>query len=266
MAEIFLLVVTFLGTGVTSGVFWHAAIGVPLVPDIWDRPPPPSFTGADAAPRREIRENGTADASSPGEVRLRTRPSHVFLDVPFTPQSPRGDWGQPYQDACEEASVAMAMAWVRGADLTPNEADDEILGQVAYERYYFGYHRDTALRETLKLFTRYYQYPTAAVLRDITTVDIQGALAAGNLVLLPVAGELIANPYYARPPVYHMVVVVGYDDEAEEFIVHDPGTKRGKNFRYNYDLLWNAVHDWTGDPETILGGAKAMIVVAAPRT
>ena len=103
-----------------------------------------------------------------------------------------------------------------------------------------------------------------AIVLDITVADVRGALAAGNLVLLPAAGKLLGNPYYAQPPLYHMVVVVGYDDEAEEFIVHDPGTRRGKNFRYKYDTLWNAVHDWTGDPKTILGGEKAMIVVAPP--
>src|SRR3989338_6436262 len=43
----------------------------------------------------------------------------VNLDIPFTSQAPHLNWEQPYQDFCEEASVLMAVQYVRG-DLIPD--------------------------------------------------------------------------------------------------------------------------------------------------
>lgn len=190
-------------------------------------------------------------------------PAAIFIPgVPFTAQAPKGDWSLPFGEACEEASVLMAVAWARGADaLSPLQAEREILGQVAFEDYAFGYHFDTSLAQTIKLFTRYYDYPNAALAYDIGPEDIKRELARGNIVLVPVAGALLANPYYASPPPYHMVVVRGYDDVAGEFIVNDPGTRRGAGFRYPSIRLWEAIHDWTGSDATVASGRTGMIVV-----
>ena len=187
------------------------------------------------------------------------------MKVPFTPQAPHGIWIQPYTDACEEASVVMAMAWVRRDEtLLPSRADAEIQHLVSYEQYYFGYDRDSAIRETAKLLTHTYGYQRVRAAYGIAMADIKAELALGNLVLLPTAGTLLKNPYFLNPPPYHMVVVTGYDDVTQEFIVNDPGTRNGENYRYPYETLWNAVHDWTGDAATILTGEKAMIVVVPP--
>lgn len=190
-------------------------------------------------------------------------PAAVFIPgVPFTAQAPQGDWSLPFGEACEEASVLMAVSWARGAGaLSPLQAEREILGQVAFEDYAFGYHFDTSLAQTLKLFTRYYDYRNVALAYDIRPEDIKRELARGNLVLVPVAGALLANPYYASPPPYHMIVLIGYDDVAGEFIAHDPGTRRGASFRYPSARLFTAIHDWTGSDATVSSGRKGMIVV-----
>ncbi len=191
-------------------------------------------------------------------------PQQVLLEVPFSPQAPFGDWSQPWADACEETSVSMAMAWVRNHDLTPDLAEREILNLVDFETYHFGYHRDTALRETQKLFTRYFGYENVRLAYDISLEDIKRELARGSIVLVPASGRVLAreNPYYQSPPPYHMVVVRGYDDESGEIVVNDPGTKRGRAFRYSYGLFISAIHDWTGDEETVLDGRSGMIVVS----
>ena len=193
-------------------------------------------------------------------------PAKVRLDVPFTTQAPYGDWSAPYSEACEEASVAMAMAWVRGhpptGGLIPAErADADILRLVNLENYYFGYNSDTALRETVKLITDYYHYPRAKIFYGVSIDDIRRALAAGNIIILPIAGALLPNPNYPNPPPYHMFVVKGYDDETREFIVNDPGTRHGEDYRYPYDTVENAIHDWTGSDETVMSGRRGMIVV-----
>jgi len=97
---------------------------------------------------------------------------------------------------------------------------------------------------------------------DVQLEDIKKELNAGNIVITPMAGRLLGNPYYTSPsPVYHYMLFKGYDDGREEFLTNDPGTKRGKNYRYNYKVAYNAIHDWTGSKQTISRGKKAMIVV-----
>ena len=39
-----------------------------------------------------------------------------------------------------------------------------------------------------------------------------------------------------------MLVIRGFD--GKNFITNDPGTKRGKNFKYPYARLMDALHDW----------------------
>ena len=50
-------------------------------------------------------------------------PEAVSLEVPFTAQAPDGDWSMPYQEACEEAVIIMAKAYLDGEDLSEAEAD-----------------------------------------------------------------------------------------------------------------------------------------------
>ena len=153
------------------------------------------------------------------------------------------------------------MAWARGEALTPARAQEEILKLIDFEQYHFGYHEDAAIRETAKLITRHYRYAGASVLYDIGRDDIRRALADDNIVIVPVAGAALRNPYYAVPPPYHMLVVIGYDDSAQEFITNDPGTRNGESIHYTYDTLEQAIHDWTGSDATIFTGRKGMIVV-----
>ena len=42
---------------------------------------------------------------------------------------------------------------------------------------------------------------------------------------------------------YHVIVLVGYDQEKGVFKVNDPGTQYGENISYNYETLMNAIHD-----------------------
>lgn len=236
---------------IAVGVGWHAALGKAVLNE--RRPAPSPLPLAVPAERAYV----------PAVFHVRDLPPQVDLDVPFMAQAPYGDWSSPYDEACEEASVLMAVAWMRGQTLSAAQADVEILRLVDFENYYFGYNSDTALRETLKLITDYYHYPHARIFYDISIDDIRRALVAGDIVILPVAGALLLNPNYVSPPPYHMVVVKGYDEQARELIVNDPGTRHGEDYRYPYDTLWNAIHDWTGSDKTVMNGRKGMIVVGA---
>ena len=49
------------------------------------------------------------------------------------------------------------------------------------------------------------------------------------------------------------------DLEQVVMITNDVGTKRGADYQYSYDTLYNGIHDWNdGD---VLNGKKAIIIV-----
>lgn len=243
-------------SGVLSGIFIFAALCVSAF-----------FIYQDAVLR--FLDPKAAEAGRPEFVAFAARketviPARREIAVPFSAQAPFGDWGQPWQDACEETSVLMAVAWARGFDLNPDFAATEILRGVAFENRVLGYHQDTNVADTARLFREFYHYENVDIWTSgVTIEDVKKELARGNLVIVPLAGKILAkeNPYFTSPPHYHMVVIRGYDEIAQEFIVNEPGTRHGEAFRYSFENLFAAIHDWTGSAETILDGQKAMLVV-----
>lgn len=189
----------------------------------------------------------------------------VLLDVPFTAQAPFGDWKDPrQQDGCEEASAIMAMAWVRGEKLTPQIALEKILAISEYELKNYGNYQDTDAEDTAKrIFKGYFGYDKIKVRHGISTQDIKTELFKGNLVIIPVNGRKLGNPYYTLPgPQEHNLVIRGYDAAKNEFITNDPGTRQGEDYRYKESVIENALQDYpTGFHEPIAEKKTAMIVV-----
>jgi hypothetical protein len=184
------------------------------------------------------------------------------LLVPFLCQAPYGNWAQPWQDACEEAAIIMAMAYVKGHPVNRESGNHEILDLVAFQIKRYGGHHDLTAARTAGLIKDYYQYSDIEVRYNFTVDDIKEELSKGNIVIAPMAGRLLGNPYYTRPgPAYHYMLFKGFDDQTGEFITNDPGTRRGKDYRYKYATAYSAIHDWTGDKQTINRGRKAIIVV-----
>ncbi len=89
-------------------------------------------------------------------------------------------------------------------------------------------------------------------------------LAKGNLVIIPVNGQKLGNPRFEPPgPIVHMILVHGYDFARSEFIVHDPGTQFGKDYRYSFDVITDAFEDYpSGEEVTVGSGTRAMIVIS----
>lgn len=190
-----------------------------------------------------------------------------LMDVLFISQAPLGKWNDLRQEhGCEEASALMAMAWARGiAELSPQESEKEIIAISDYELGNYGTYFDTSAEDTVKwIFNDYFRSDNVKVKYGIGVEDIKNELLKGNIVLIPVNGRKLKNPFYTPPgPIEHMIVAVDYDGVKKEFIANDPGTKHGKNFRYKEDVLNNALMDYS----TSVGGAEqktgtAMIVVS----
>ncbi|MFY9458101.1 MAG: D-alanyl-D-alanine carboxypeptidase family protein [Candidatus Spechtbacterales bacterium] len=190
----------------------------------------------------------------------------AYLNVLFTPQAPYANWEDPRQQyACEEASVLMAMKWANGAtSLSKQEALNEITSISDYELRKYGEYRDTSARDTLdRIFKDYFGYNKVSLEENISADNIREELNKGNIVIVPVNGRKLNNPYYTLPgPVEHMIVIIGYDLSTDEFITNDPGTIHGKDFRYNFSTIQNAMQDYpTGFHEPIEAINKVMMVV-----
>ncbi|MFH1347224.1 MAG: C39 family peptidase [Candidatus Margulisiibacteriota bacterium] len=189
-------------------------------------------------------------------------PQKTYLPVPFLCQAPFANWSQPWQDGCEEAAIIMALHYIKGDQITRKSGNREILDLVDFQVKKYGGHYDLTAEQCAKLIKDYYKFDEVSVRYDITVNDIKQELAKGNLVIAPMAGRLLNNPYYTPPgPAYHYMLFKGYDDRTGEFITNDMGTRRGNNYRYKYNVAFNAIHDWAGSKKTIAQGKKAMVVV-----
>lgn len=185
-------------------------------------------------------------------------PESLDLSIPFTSQAPFSDWSPPFNHACEEATVLMVHYYLEGKlIIDPAQAKRELLDLVDFEIKNYGFHEDSSAAQTAELIKDYYGY-SAEVKYDISLEDIKKELAGGNPVIVPTAGRLLGNPYFTPPgPIYHMLLIKGYNPT--EFITHDPGTKRGADFVYSYQILEKAIHDW--NKEDIEHSRRAMIVI-----
>jgi hypothetical protein len=189
----------------------------------------------------------------------------IMLDVPFTAQAPFGRWSdQRQQDGCEEASALMAMKWVRGGKLAKPEAEKEIINISNFLKKKYGEYRDISTSDTVKwIFNDYYQYKKVRLVKNITANDIIGELKRGRLVITPMNGQQLKNPYYKAPgPERHNIVIRGYDPATRQFITNDPGTRRGELYRYNVNRFFQAIRDYpTGYHQKIGQIEKTMVVV-----
>lgn len=188
-------------------------------------------------------------------------PEEVNLAVPFTPQAPHANWELPYKEFCEEASVLMAMRYVQGKPIASVEdANQAMLAIKEFEENAFGYYQDTNISDTARIISDFYQYDRIQEIRNPSARDIRAALAQGKPVIVPAAGRLLQNPFYQSPgPLYHMFVIKGYTPDGN-FIVNDPGTRRGADFVYPESIVMEAMHDWRDD-ENITQGEKVVLII-----
>ena len=184
--------------------------------------------------------------------------------VPFTTQAPFGRWEDPQQQhGCEEASLLMVMKWITNKPLDAATAEREILVMSEFEKKRYGFYEDTSAEQTVQLLKDYFGYTNATVKKNISKADIIEALEEGEVVIVPAQGQLLKNPHFkGAGPERHMLVVYGYDLRKKEFITNDPGTRKGKGYRYKEDVLFGALLNYpSGKHVPITKRETAMIRV-----
>ena len=187
-------------------------------------------------------------------------PATALLTLPFVLQAPLQQWDAVHEETCEEASLLMVHHFLQGEseNIPPEDNETDLLALVRWEELH-GYSQDVTLGELGEIAKKYYGY-TPVIEEDIGISRIKELIAQGYPIIIPAAGRALGNPYFSgEGPWYHMLVIRGYDRNA--FITNDPGTRRGEEYKYAYDVLIAAIHDWTGVKEETSKGMKRMMIL-----
>ncbi len=185
----------------------------------------------------------------------------VVLPVPFTSQAPNNNWDR--NEDCEETSITMANAYLTGTiedKLPPAAALQAINTLKAWEQANIGYNANTGADATAQMAEGAFGLKVTQIW-DYSETDLKNALAEKHPVLLPINARRLNNPAYAdNGPLYHMIVVRGYEGNA--FIVNDPGTNGGESNKYTFAVLKGAAADWNQATKSMDANRKIALVLS----
>jgi len=225
---------------------------------LWQEPNKNEIPAPDAETDETSMELKDKESETEPEPDYSEIPTAYSLEVPFSSQAPFADWGQPYQDACEEASVLNVHYFYEGKTFTKETANQEILDFIDFEKSYLGFYRSTTVAELAEVTKEYLGYDRIDVIENPTPEDIKYHISKGRPVIVPAAGRKLGNPNFTPPgPLYHMYVIKGYDEDF--FYTNDVGTRMGNNYCYNIETVMSSISDWDGVGD--LSGEKRVLVI-----
>jgi hypothetical protein len=192
---------------------------------------------------------------------LPTKTVNVTID--FMSQAPFKIWDPFHEEMCEEITVVMVYAWKNQLSLTPSFADTELYRIAGWETLNFGGYADETAAQIARVAKEIYGIDSTLI-TDPSIDDIKVELDKGNVVIMGMAGRLLDNPNYKAPgPLYHMLLIKGYDPTG--FITNDGGTRLGKDFHFTYDNLMTAAHNWSGSEDTLLSSPAVALIFSKGR-
>lgn len=227
-----------------------------------DQPEGPILPGMylSPAPSREPTVTPTTTPLASSNPTASPTEGSVNISVDFVSQAPYRVWDEAHNEACEEANIIMAYAWVHNIKPTPEWVEMEIQRLTKWGLEKFNTY-DTSAAQTALMAKEVYGLESMLITNP-SIEDIKAEIDKGNVVIVGMAGRLLASPYYKPPgPKYHMLLIKGYDDFG--FITNDVGTNQlGRDFRFSYDNIMAAAHDWNGSFETLLDSPAVAIVIS----
>jgi len=186
------------------------------------------------------------------------------LDVPFISEAPENKWSGAWINACEEASVAMVDNFYIGKNkVSPKDAAILMNKLFAWENKTFKSNANTNATRTVQMIEKNNLSYKTTIVRNPTMEQIKNELRAGRPVISLHYGFDLNNPeirFLRTGSAYHMMVIKGFDENTEKFIVQDNGNhnNHGIDFRYDYDTLFSSLHDYnhttnkTDGPATVI--------------
>lgn len=181
------------------------------------------------------------------------------LDVPFTSQAPEKNWYEPWANACEETSILMVDAFYSEEnEIGVQEAKQEILDIFSVKHAELLESKDESLQTIVDLVEALDLNWRGEIVANPSLEDMKVELDAGRPIIVPVYAPQLRNPYYVGGgPDYHVLVLIGYDDTENRFIVNDPGTQFGEKLEFTYTRLMDSIHDL--NPSDLDAGEKQVL-------
>lgn len=192
-------------------------------------------------------------------------PDQHQIMAPFIQQAPEKNWDEPWQDACEEASLLTVDYFYKNKkSVTTQENRDAILKMIEFENTQ-SFTSDMDVNQMAIVGQKYLGYQTK-IIDNPTIQNIKEYLAKDIPIIVPASGKILfkENTHFnSGGPYYHNIVILGYNDDKQQFTVHDVGTKAGSYFHYSYSLLMESIHDFpiSGKKEDINNGQKKVLVL-----
>jgi len=208
----------------------------------------------------EVRE---AVVPAPTTIKPDGLPNKHLIKTAFVPQAPEKNWQQPWQDACEEASLLTLYYY-------SNQQLPTLTTILSDYQKIFSYESENKMGHDINLLQM------SVVAQDVFGLKLTAATAEVEAIKrhlsqdLPVVITANGKTLYKENkhfksggPWYHSLVILGYDDDKKIFIVHDVGTQFGEYFHYSYQTLLDSIHDLptSGVKEQIDSGDKKMLVL-----
>ena len=189
-------------------------------------------------------------------------PASVILEVPYVSEAPSGNFSGPWKNACEEASITMVEKYYLGEkSVSIREAEDFMAMLFDKEDVLYGSNKNTDAAQTAAIINNYASY-NAVVITDPKIEEIKEELEQNRPVISLHRGFDLQNENIRFAPIlssYHMMVIIGYDDETREFVTNDPGDfVAGAGRRYGYDLFMASLHDYDYATKKAEGPARVI--------
>jgi hypothetical protein len=191
---------------------------------------------------------GLLTGAQSGSAFLFTPPTTTIkLAVPFTSEIPDGKWVAPWNNACEEASVVMVDRWYqKELILSKDQAKAAMQPLFDWQNKQYGSNVNSDAKRTTEFIQALTSF-TATIVRNPTLQAIKDELRAGRPVISLHYGYDLQNPLHRwrqGGSYYHMMVIVGFDDEKQDFLVNDTALEEGLDYRYSYATIMDSLHDY----------------------
>lgn len=214
---------------------------------------------------QKVEEVKETIAPEPTKILSSGLPDKHQIKTVFVPQSPEKNWDQPWQDACEEASLLTVDYYYKNITSSdPQTIKNDLLKIFDFESQQSFTH-DVNIDQMAVVAEKYLAY-SAKIIIDPSLEDIKKYISQDIPVIIPANGKTLyqENKHFKDGgPYYHNIVVLGYDDNIKKFTVHDVGTQFGAYFKYSYSLLIDSIHDFpaSNQKEDINQGDKKVLIL-----
>lgn len=191
-------------------------------------------------------------------------PNKYLIKTAFVEQSPEKNWDQPWQDACEEASLLTVDFYYKNKSSSSEIIRDSILNMLSFEETR-NYTSDMNISQMAIVGQDYLGYKSQ-IIENPTIDQIKKYINQDIPIIITANGKTLyqENKHFkSGGPYYHSLVILGFDEDKKQFIVHDVGTQFGAYFHYSYSLLLESIHDFpsSGQKEDINDGQKRVLIL-----